>query len=60
MEKICYELADNLSKICFIVHSMQRIFADVPEKDAQEDLEAATDILKEIAENSLKSLRKVL
>ena len=35
MEKICYELADNLSKICFIVHSMQRIFADVPEKDAQ-------------------------
>lgn len=60
MENLNYELAENLSKICFIVRSMQRIFAAGPSETAEEDLESAADLLQELAEKSLKSIRTVI
>lgn len=60
MEQICYEVADNLTKICFIAHSLQRIIDANAIQNSQEDIEVAVEILTEAAETSLKALRKTL
>ena len=60
MDRIFYDVADNLAQMCFVIHSMQKIYASGSAAKLSGELEAAADLLMKLSEESLNAMRRIL
>ena len=60
MDRTFYDVADNLAQMCFVIHSMQKIYASGSAAKLSGELEAAADLLMKLSEESLNAMRRIL
>lgn len=60
MDRIFYDVADNLAQMCFVIHSMQKIYASGSATKPSGELEAAADLLMKLSEESLNAMRRII